>query len=61
MQCVEAKEELQKLKPDLILVSPLNRALATCDIIFKGETCPIIAEPLLAESLRSVCDHACEI
>ena len=41
---------------DLILVSPLERALQTCELIFKDRNVPIIAEPVLAEALRSACD-----
>lgn len=44
-----------------MLVSPLTRTLKTCDLIFGGVECPVIAEPLLAESLRSVCDFGGDI
>lgn len=59
-ECLKAKEELKGFKPDLVLVSPLARTLKTCDLIFGGVECPVIAEPLLAESLRSICDFGSE-
>ena len=58
---MRARKEVEGLKPDLVLVSPLARTLRTCDLIFGGVECPVIAEPLLAESLRSGCDFAGEI
>lgn len=39
----------------------MNRTLATCSEIFKEVSCPIVAEPLLAEGLRSACDFGCEL
>ena len=58
MQCQIAKENLVNYKPDLIIVSPLNRALTTCSIIFPNAECPIIVQPLLSEGLRSSCDYS---
>lgn len=56
------KLDLRKI--DVILVSPHNRALQTCDNILKsspslkrkGTKIPVIVEPLIAGSLWSSCD-----
>lgn len=40
----------------MILTSPLERALETADIIFKGNKTPIVVLPRLAEILSKVCD-----
>ena len=47
--------------PDLILVSPLNRALQTCSHLYPDAECPIIVLPVLAEGLRSACDFSSPI
>jgi broad specificity phosphatase PhoE len=58
MQCARAREKLALYAPDLILVSPLNRTLLTCSLIFPNPSCPVIVEPLLSEALRSSCDFS---
>ena len=55
---MKAKEILKNYHPDVILVSPLNRALKTCNEVFPEPTCPVIDEPILSEGLRSACDFA---
>jgi broad specificity phosphatase PhoE len=46
-QAEEAKEKLKDQEFDVILVSPLRRALHTCSIIFEGHQskAPVIIEP----------------
>ena len=41
---------------DVILVSPLERTLETCNYIFGHRKIPIIVEPVISEALRSACD-----
>ena len=41
---------------DCIIVSPLLRALQTCEIVFKKKNVPVFVEPLLTGPLRSVSD-----
>jgi broad specificity phosphatase PhoE len=42
---------MAEIEVDLVIVSPLRRALHTCDIIFKNHKCkpPIIVEPCFRE------------
>ena len=54
-QCLQRQGKYEDV--DLVLVSPLNRALKSCSIIFKEYTKgPIIVEPIISESLRCACD-----
>ena len=53
--------KLSNIKPDIILVSPLNRTLLTCSQIFPSPSCPVIVEPVLAEGIRSSCDFSSEL
>lgn len=43
-------------KVDCVLVSPLLRALQTCEIVFENHSAPVFVEPLLTGPLRSVSD-----
>lgn len=56
MQCFEARELFKDLQPDLILVSPLQRALETCSLIFPDRKVPCIVEPLLSETFKHSSD-----
>ena len=65
-QCEEAAEKLinNKIDVDLVIVSPLRRALATCDCIFKiykrkipkKEKLHIVVDPDFREIFESACD-----
>jgi broad specificity phosphatase PhoE len=57
-QCEAARKKVEGLQPDLILVSPLNRTLATCHEIFGGKAVNVVALPILAEGLRNACDFS---
>lgn len=41
-QCMHARETANNLTPDVILVSPLERTLETCSLIFENRDIPII-------------------
>ena len=43
---------MKDFNPDLIICSPLQRALETTRIVFPGRTCPHIVEPLLSETFK---------
>ena len=60
-QCLKARRKADDLKPDVILVSPLQRALQTCNYLFGDRGIPIIVEPVLTESIRSSCDLSTDI
>jgi broad specificity phosphatase PhoE len=47
---------LRDLNPDVILVSPLQRALETCSFIFPDLKVPRIVEPLLSETFKHSSD-----
>lgn len=53
-QATQARTQVQALRPDLVLVSPLRRALHTCELLFQGESVPIRVCPLFTER----CCHA---
>lgn len=57
-QCDEARNKMKDIDLDLIIVSPMRRALATCDRVFKGHksNAPIIVDPLFREIIESSCD-----
>lgn len=58
----QAKKIIQMSDVDLVIVSPLRRALQTCDIIFGGEkNIKIVVEPLLSENLTSAVDIGASI
>lgn len=43
MQCINARENIaNNLTPDVILVSPLERTLETCSLIFENRDIPVI-------------------
>ena len=46
---------MAEIDVDLVIVSPMRRALATCDIIFEGHKNkpPIIVEPAFREIMES--------
>ena len=47
---------MDKLEPDVILVSPLERTLETCSRVFKDRNIPVFAEPVLSQAFRTSCD-----
>lgn len=49
------------LQPDVILVSPLQRTLQTCSLVFSNRNIPVFVEPLLAEAFRSSCDVSSDL
>lgn len=51
-----ARTRVRHLSPELVLTSPLTRALETCDGLFGALDAPVVVEPLLAEQLASSCD-----
>lgn len=55
-QVADAREGLMSRSYDLIVTSPLTRALETTLGIFGGRGIPIIVEPLHRECLESSCD-----
>lgn len=52
---LEAREKMKDVEVDLIIVSPMRRALSTCSIIFEGHKskAPIIVEPSFREIMES--------
>jgi len=54
---LEAQERHKEYNPDLIICSPLQRALETASIIFPDRKCPHIVEPLLSETFK----HSSEV
>ena len=54
-ECQESSKVVSKHQIHVVLVSPLRRALQTCDIIFKDHPSKpmIIVEPLLTETVHS--------
>ena len=57
-QCVECREKIGKIDVDLVIVSPLRRALSTCHEVFKEHKSspPIIVDPTFREIMESACD-----
>ena len=51
-----ACENYKDINPDLILVSPLQRALETCSLLFPDLNVPYIVEPLLSETFKHSSD-----
>lgn len=47
---------MKDLKPEIILVSPLQRALETCSLIFPDIDVPRVVEPLLSETFKHSSD-----
>lgn len=62
-QCIECKEKIKNIPVDLVIVSPLRRALKTCDIIFDGHPSnpPVIVDPTFREILCSSNDIGSKI
>jgi glucosyl-3-phosphoglycerate phosphatase len=54
-QIESARPQIRALSPDLIVTSPLTRALQTTIGIFENN-CPVLVEPLLTEQLSNSCD-----
>lgn len=55
-QVSAARRRVDGLTLDLVITSPLTRALQTCDGLFGARDVPVLVEPLLAEHLASSCD-----
>jgi broad specificity phosphatase PhoE len=55
-QVAEGRARVAGLAPELIVVSPLTRAIETALGLFGGDTAPILVEPLAREWLCSSCD-----
>jgi len=47
LECIRARQLTDKLHPDVILVSPLERTLQTCDLMFGNRDIPVFVEPIL--------------
>lgn len=60
-QCQNARKKADELQPDVILVSPLERTLQTCECLFGGRDIPVFVEPILTEAIRSSCDLCTDI
>ena len=62
-QAEEARQKMQQEKVDLVLVSPMRRALHTCDIIFQGhpDKPQVVVEPAFREIMESSNDLGSEI
>jgi broad specificity phosphatase PhoE len=43
----KARKKADDLKPDVILVSPLERTLQTCNFLFGDREIPVFVEPIL--------------
>jgi broad specificity phosphatase PhoE len=56
MQCQKAKETLRDIDVDVVLVSPYQRALETCNEIFGDRGVKVEVHPVLAEVFRYSCD-----
>ena len=54
-QALEAREKMKDIDIDLIIVSPLRRALMTCELIFENHksNAPVIVDPAFREVLSS--------
>ena len=63
VQAEKAREEMKNVEVDVVLVSPMRRALHTCDIIFKDHPskAKIIVEPEFREIMESSNDLGTEI
>ena len=57
-QCEGCYEKMKGLKVDLIIVSPLRRAIMTCYQVFKGHksNAPVMVDPTFREIMESSCD-----
>ena len=57
-QCKGAREKMAEVDVDVVLVSPMRRALRTCSIIFEGHKSKanVIVEPSFREIIESSCD-----
>ena len=55
-ECQRAQKMVKESDVDCVIVSPLLRALQTCEIVFDGKNVPIYVEPILTGPLRSVSD-----
>lgn len=57
-QCEEARDIMAGIHVDVVIVSPLRRALETCWEIFKDHPSKpqIVVDPLFKEILESTCD-----
>ena len=55
-ECLNAQKLIQDTDIDCVIVSPLLRALQTCDIVFQNKKIPVYVEPILTGPLRSVSD-----
>jgi broad specificity phosphatase PhoE len=49
---------MSKVDVDVVIVSPMRRALTTCALVFKNHKskAPIIVDPLFREIMESGCD-----
>lgn len=49
---------MKDISVDLVIVSPLRRALTTCELVFEGHKskAPIIVDPMFREIFESICD-----
>lgn len=49
---------MKNIDLDMIVVSPMRRALSTCELVFKDHKskAPIIVDPLFREIFESGCD-----
>lgn len=54
-QALECREKMKEIDVDLIIVSPLRRALITCELIFENHksNAPVIVDPAFREVLSS--------
>jgi broad specificity phosphatase PhoE len=55
-QVANARQAAKNLRPDLVVTSPLTRALQTAVGLFAGEPVPIVVESLHRERLGNSCD-----
>lgn len=55
-QCAQARQEAIKLGVDLVVVSPLTRALETAIELFGGDPVPITVSSIHIENLANSCD-----
>jgi broad specificity phosphatase PhoE len=55
-QCLKARNNSIINSVQIVLVSPLTRALQTAQLVFGGKGIPIVVRPELTESFRYGCD-----
>lgn len=62
-QCLLAREKMREIEVDIVLVSPMRRALHTCAIVFEGHPskAEIIVEPCFREIMESSNDIGSKI